>query len=46
MNSFIEEKGGKLTFPPRFGEHNQELYGQKLGYDTDAMEDLKKRGII
>jgi len=46
MNSFIEDKGGELTFPPRFGEHNHELYGQKLGYDTDALEDLKKRGVI
>ncbi len=46
MNSFIEDRGGELTFPPRFGEHNNELYGQKLGYDTDALEDLKKRGVI
>ena len=46
MNSFIEERDGELTFPPRFGEHNSALYGQTLGYDTDALEDLKKRGVI
>jgi crotonobetainyl-CoA:carnitine CoA-transferase CaiB-like acyl-CoA transferase len=46
MNSFIEARGGELTFPPRFGEHNDEIYGQKLGYDVAAREDLKSRGII
>jgi formyl-CoA transferase len=46
MNSFIEERGGELMFPPRFGEHNHAIYGQKLGYDTVMLEDLKNRGII
>ena len=46
MNSFIKERGGELTFPPRFGEHNDAIYGQKLGYDVAAREDLKSRGII
>ena len=31
-----------LSFPPRFGEHNKEIYAA-LGYDAD---DLKKEGII
>ncbi len=46
MNSFIKESKGELTFPPRFGEHNDAIYGQKLGYDHAAREDLKNRGII
>jgi len=46
MNSFIEESKGELTFPPRFGEHNDEIYGQKLGYSVTAREDLQSRGII
>jgi len=46
MNSFIEESEGELTFPPRFGEHNDEIYGQKLGYGVTAREDLQSRGII
>ena len=46
MNSFIEEQDGELTFPPRFGEHNDAIYGKKLGYDGGALEDLKNRGII
>ena len=31
-----------LSFPPRFGEHNKEIY-TSLGYDE---ADLKKKGII
>ena len=31
-----------LSFPPRFGEHNKEIY-TALGYNAD---DLKKKGII
>lgn len=31
-----------LRFPPRFGEHNREIYA-RLGYDES---DLKKKGII
>jgi formyl-CoA transferase len=31
-----------LCFPPRFGEHNKEIY-EALGYNVD---DLKKKGII
>jgi formyl-CoA transferase len=46
MNSFIKGRGGELTFPPRFGEHNNEIYGRKLGYDDEALEDMKSRGII
>jgi len=46
MNSFIKERSGELMFPPRFGEHNDTIYGQKLGYDGGTLEDLKNRGII
>jgi crotonobetainyl-CoA:carnitine CoA-transferase CaiB-like acyl-CoA transferase len=31
-----------LSFPPRFGEHNKEIY-TSIGYDE---ADLKKKGII
>ena len=46
MTPFIQEQGGTLAFPPRFGEHNNEIYGKKLGYDVAALEDLKNRSII
>jgi len=35
-----------LTFPPRLGEHNEQLYGQVLGYKAERLADLRQRGII
>ena len=46
MTSFIEEVGRQLTFPPRFGEQNQEIYGQMLGYSEEQLIDLKKKKVI
>jgi len=45
MTSFLDEAGRQLSFPPRFGEHNQEIYG-KLGYSGQKLDDLKDKGII
>jgi len=45
MTPFLEEEGRQLSFPPRFGEHNQEIYG-KLGYSDQELDDLKEKGII
>ena len=46
MTAFIEQNQGKLSFPPRFGEHNQSIYGGQLGYDDQALADLKQKQII
>jgi len=45
MTPFLEEAGRQLSFPPRFGEHNQEIY-RKLGYSDQELDDLKEKGII
>ena len=46
MTSFIETAGRQLSFPPRFGEHNREFYGGRLGYSNDELAGLKQKGII
>ena len=46
MTPFLEENDQKLTFPPRFGEQNQEIYGDVLGYDEAALTEFKEKGII
>jgi formyl-CoA transferase len=46
MTPFLEQSGQVLSFPPRFGENNQEIYGGKLGYDGTALASLKEKGII
>ncbi len=45
MTPFLEESNRKLPFPPRFGEHNHEIYGQ-LDYSDDDIQALKEKGII
>jgi formyl-CoA transferase len=45
MTPFLEESNRKLPFPPRFGEHNHEIYGQ-LDYSDDDIQVLKEKGII
>jgi formyl-CoA transferase len=35
-----------LSFPPRFGEHNEEIYGRLLGYNTAQLKEFKEKNII
>ncbi|MGD2185320.1 MAG: CaiB/BaiF CoA-transferase family protein [Desulfobacterales bacterium] len=46
MTSFLEQSNRRLSFPPRFGEHNNEIYGKKLGYSENDLARLKKNGVI
>jgi crotonobetainyl-CoA:carnitine CoA-transferase CaiB-like acyl-CoA transferase len=46
MTPFLRESGRTLTFPPRFGEHNPEIYGGELGYSDEALLGLKEKGVI
>ncbi len=46
MTPFLEASNRRLSFPPRFGENNQEIYGGKLGYSDEALASLKEKGII
>jgi formyl-CoA transferase len=43
---YLKEIGGVLSFPPRFGEHNEEIYGGTLGYSGDRLRELKSAGVI
>jgi formyl-CoA transferase len=46
MTPFLQASNRRLLFPPRFGEHNQEIYGRILGYSDDELSRLKEKGII
>jgi crotonobetainyl-CoA:carnitine CoA-transferase CaiB-like acyl-CoA transferase len=46
MTPFLLKSERTLTFPPRFGEHNSEIYGGELGYSDEALQGLKDKGII
>ncbi|MEA3348575.1 MAG: CoA transferase, partial [Pseudomonadota bacterium] len=43
---YIKECNQKLSFPPRLGEHNNEIYGAGLGLLPDEMENLREEKII
>jgi crotonobetainyl-CoA:carnitine CoA-transferase CaiB-like acyl-CoA transferase len=45
MTPFLEDRGQTLSFPPRFGEHNEEIYGG-LGYSRDHLGRLKENKVI
>jgi formyl-CoA transferase len=46
MTPFLEQADKRLSFPPRFGEQNAEIYGQRLGYSEEELSSLKSKGII
>jgi len=46
MTPFLEAANRRLSFPPRFGEHNRQIYGEKLGYSEQALAELKAKGVI
>jgi len=35
-----------MSFPPRFGEHNEEIYGGLLGYSGAQLKEYKEKNII
>ena len=43
---FLETNQRKLSFPPRFGEHNETIYGDELGMESNKLATLKAEGII
>jgi crotonobetainyl-CoA:carnitine CoA-transferase CaiB-like acyl-CoA transferase len=44
--AFLESCGRKLTFPPRFGEHNEKILVQELGIPEGEIPVLKSEGVI
>jgi len=45
MTPHLEELDRRLSFPPRFGEHNEEIYG-KLGYSKEDLGRLMENQVI
>jgi formyl-CoA transferase len=45
MTPFLGASGRRLSFPPRFGEHNEEIYG-RLGYSRQQLSQLQHEGIL
>ncbi len=45
QTAYLKENDGRLSFPPRFGEHNGQFYG-RIGYSEADLERLKREKII
>ena len=43
---YLESIKGNLQFPPRFGEHNEEIYSGMLGHSAEELTGFKEKGII
>ena len=46
MTPHLEEVHRQMSFPPRFGEQNQEIYGKLLGYSDADLARLKEKKVI
>jgi len=46
MTPFLDASNRRLSFPPRFGENNQQIYEQQLGYSEGELARLKEKGVI
>lgn len=46
VTPFLKHSNKRLSFPPRFGEHNSEIYSTLLDYSESDLIDFKEKGII
>jgi formyl-CoA transferase len=44
--SFLKSVNRVLSFPPRFGEHNEEIFSGLLGYGGAQLKEFKEKNII
>lgn len=46
MTPYLKSVDRTLSFPPRFGEHNEEIYGGLLAYSPAQLKELKEKNVI
>ncbi|NNG01358.1 MAG: CoA transferase [Desulfobacteraceae bacterium] len=46
LTPFLDRNQRRMSFPPRFGEQNQEIYGGILGYTVEQLSEMKEKGVI
>jgi crotonobetainyl-CoA:carnitine CoA-transferase CaiB-like acyl-CoA transferase len=45
-NPHLKRINRMMSFPPRLGEHNEEIYGSLLGYSSAQLKEYKEKNII
>jgi crotonobetainyl-CoA:carnitine CoA-transferase CaiB-like acyl-CoA transferase len=43
---YVKSMNRRIPFPPRFGEHNEEVYCDVLGLSRARLEELKAKGVV
>ena len=46
MSPHLKEIDRKMTFPPRFGQHNRDIYCGVLGKSDEELVQMKEKGVI
>ncbi len=46
ITEYLRSTGMRMSFPPRLGEHNDEIYGGALGYGAQRVRELRDAGVI
>lgn len=46
ITPYLESVKRRLSFPPRFGEHNEKIYGTVLGMNGEDIAKLKEKEIL
>ncbi|MEW6264362.1 MAG: CoA transferase [Thermodesulfobacteriota bacterium] len=46
MTDYLQERNRRLSFPPRFGQHNEEIYAGVLGRTAEELKRMKESGVI
>ncbi len=46
MTSYLKENGQQMSFPPRFGQNNKDIYKDLLGYSEDQLKTFKEKEVI
>jgi formyl-CoA transferase len=46
VTPFLEDSGLRLSFPPRFGEHNRDIYQGVMGYSEEDLRLLEEKKVI
>lgn len=46
ITEYLRSTGMRMSFPPRLGEHNEEIYGDALAYGAQRVRELRDAGVI
>jgi formyl-CoA transferase len=46
VTPYLKENGQQMSFPPRFGQNNKDIYTDVLGYSEEQLKAFKEKEVI